>query len=57
MAKAAHAFRPIGVVIETNLPPAHGAQTAAFSRWQVVLGEKEDRRVLRVIDLAKLTIN
>lgn len=50
---SAKATQPFGVhvILEENLPPAHG-MIAAFSKWHVVLGEKEDRRLLFTVDLS-----
>jgi hypothetical protein len=48
-----HSFRPVEIILENSLSPTAHALQAAFSRWQVVLGEKENKRVLTIIDVAK----
>lgn len=40
---------PFGVILESDLPPTHDL-SAGFSRWQIVIGEGPDKRVLREID-------
>jgi hypothetical protein len=38
------------VVLESGLAPTHEGSSAAFSRWSIVIGKGQDRRVLRSVD-------
>lgn len=38
------------VVLESGLPPTRDGNSAAFSRWSIVIGEGQDKRVLQNID-------
>lgn len=50
--KAEHSFgRSVPVVIKSGL--AEGKGSAGFTRWQVVIGQGEEKRVLHKIDLAE----
>jgi hypothetical protein len=44
------AFGAFYVTVHADLPPVHNEQ-ASFSRWQVVLGEGQAKRVLTKVDV------
>ncbi len=48
-AKAEQSYRRLRVILETDLPTTHDL-AAGFSRWRIVIGEGQDKRVLREID-------
>jgi hypothetical protein len=50
-AKLPQSIGSIRVVLESGLPSA--ASEAAFSKWQVVLGKNESRRILATVDIFK----
>ncbi|MBX9576109.1 MAG: hypothetical protein K2X07_10770 [Caulobacteraceae bacterium] len=48
---AEHCFgRSVPVVIQSGLPEARGS--AAFMKWQIVIGHGDEKRVLHKVDLA-----
>lgn len=48
--KAQHSFgRSVPVTVESGLPAGKGG--AAFTRWQVVVGRGDEKRVLHKVDL------
>lgn len=48
--KAEHSFgRSIPVVIQSGLSEARGS--AAFTKWQIVIGHGDEKRVLHAVDL------
>lgn len=48
--KAEHSFgRSVPVVIQSGLPDCKGS--AAFTRWQVVIGQGDEKRILHRVDL------
>lgn len=55
LAKAERSFgRHSRIMLETDLPPTHDFR-AGFSRWQIVIGDGRQRRILRQIDTGQGT--